>query len=66
VQVSCGHNHSAFITTQYLCYTMGANNKGQLGINEPYTDAKYSPVLVRGLLEAQPLKVSCGNEHTLV
>ena len=45
---------------------MGSNSQGQLGINEPYTEAKYSPVLIRGLLDQSPRKVSCGAEHTLV
>jgi alpha-tubulin suppressor-like RCC1 family protein len=45
---------------------MGSNTHGQLGCNEPYTEIKHSPVLVRGLLDYQPLKVSCGGAHTLV
>ena len=49
-QISCGEKHAAFITTTSLCYTMGKNDQGQLGINEPYIEAKHSPVLVDSML----------------
>jgi alpha-tubulin suppressor-like RCC1 family protein len=77
-QIACGAKHTVFITSkshlfiqyfcaaQYLCYAMGANNQGQLGINEPYVESKCSPVLVRGLLDCAPVKVSCGSAHSLV
>jgi len=45
---------------------MGSNNQGQLGINEPNVDSKCSPVLVRGLLDCAPVRVSCGTSHSLV
>lgn len=33
-QVSCGEEHSAFITTTNYLYTMGSNRCGQLGIRD--------------------------------
>jgi len=45
---------------------MGSNALGQLGINEPYLDQKYSPVLVDALLNQKPTQVAAGDFHTLV
>jgi len=45
---------------------MGSNSNGQLGINDPYIQQKYSPVLVEGLLDKQALQVKCGDVHTVV
>ena len=65
-QVSCGSRHTAFITTNTLCYTMGNNQLGQLGINEPCIDRRNSPVLVDCLLNYKPTSVSCGIDYTVV
>ena len=54
------------MTASNLCYTMGSNNTGQLGINMPYVEAKHSPVLVDSLLNFKLQAVSCGRNHTLV
>lgn len=35
-------------------------------MNEPYVDAKHSPVLVDSLLNYKLQAVSCGKSHTLV
>lgn len=45
---------------------MGHNDSGQLGINQPYIEAKHSPVLVDTLLNQKLQAVSCGKAHTLV
>ena len=45
---------------------MGRNDQGQLGIGQPYVDAKHSPVLVDALLNYKLQAVSCGKSHTLV
>ena len=66
LQISCGEKHSAFITTTSLCYTMGRNDNGQLGINQPYVEAKHSPSLVDSLLNFKLQAVACGKSHTLV
>jgi alpha-tubulin suppressor-like RCC1 family protein len=54
------------VTANGLCYTMGNNTHGQLGIGEPYVEQKYSPVLVDTLLNFKPQSISCGKAHTLV
>ena len=45
---------------------MGSNSSGQLGINDPYVQQKYSPVLIEVLLDKNPIQVKCGDVHTLV
>ena len=45
-KVSCGAEHSAFVTDQNFVYTMGSNRCGQLGIRDPSVSTKASPVLV--------------------
>lgn len=54
------------LLASYLCYTMGSNNQGQLGIDDPSLDQKCSPVLVDLLLNFKPLQVVCGSNHTIV
>lgn len=44
---------------------MGCNTQGQLGIDDPYTHQKSSPVLVEALVNSKPVFVSCGNNHSL-
>ena len=53
------------ITAQNLCYTVGSNALGQLGIGhlgEVYK--KISPVLVSALSEIKIQRISCGHSHT--
>ena len=45
---------------------MGSNSSGQLGINDPYTTQKFSPVLVEVLLDKAPMDVKCGDVHSMV
>ena len=49
-----------------LVYAMGSNISGQLGIGDPQTSTKTSPVLVETMIGLYPLKVSCGSNHTVV
>mmetsp|Transcript_2263 Transcript_2263/g.2201 ORF Transcript_2263/g.2201 Transcript_2263/m.2201 type:complete len:98 (+) Transcript_2263:315-608(+) len=44
---------------------MGSNSLGQLGIDDPYTAVKSSPVLLESLVNMKPLQVACGGNHTL-
>ena len=45
---------------------MGSNSCGQLGINDPYSQQKYSPVLIESMLDKNPFQVKCGDFHSLV
>lgn len=55
-QISCGLEHTVFVTDMGLIYSMGSNSCGQLGIGEvPSASAnKYSPILLESLLEIDP------------
>ena len=45
---------------------MEDNSLSQLGVNEPYLEQEFSPVLVDALLNFKPVQISCGQSHTLV
>lgn len=64
--ISCGDEHSAFITSQNHVYTMGSNRSGQLGIRDKDVLEKSSPVLVEQLIGYVPVDISCGGSHTLL
>ena len=74
--VSCGAKHTAFVTCKIfllnshiatnLCYTIGSNTYGQLGISDMKLDLKCSPVLVESLVNYKVIDVSCGQFHTIV
>ena len=57
--VSCGLNHAAFITQNNYIYSMGSNNHGQLGIDDPI-DLKNSPILVDRLPVKRYAAIGCG------
>ena len=44
--VSCGDNHSAFMTDTAALFTIGKNTKGQLGIGDQSIKFSASPILV--------------------
>ena len=46
IAVSCGDNHSAFLTENAL-FTIGKNTKGQLGIGDQSIKFSASPILVQ-------------------
>ena len=48
-QISCGAKHTLFLTKQALCYAMGSNTCGQLGIGDDIADKKVSPTLIQTL-----------------
>lgn len=68
-EISCGDEHSAFITIENYLYCMGSNAYGQLGIGDPTVKFKNSPVLVDSFLNNQMvpgiLSVACGFSHTV-
>lgn len=68
-EISCGADHSAFITNDNFVYTIGLNNFGQLGTGDLEVRQKNSPVLVESLLNKETLgvqSVACGQYHTVV
>jgi alpha-tubulin suppressor-like RCC1 family protein len=49
-QISCGTNHSAFVSKEGHLFTFGSNIDGQLGINDQNMKHSSAPLLVPDLL----------------
>ena len=67
-EISCGGEHSAFITNDNYLYCIGCNRNGQLGNGDSSIRIKNSPVLVESLINLTSgiSSVSCGENHTVV
>ena len=63
-QVSCGSEHSAFLSTQHLIYSMGSNSDGRLGVNDKSIASSPYPLLVEALAHVKITQISCGGCHT--
>ncbi|XP_038658067.1 X-linked retinitis pigmentosa GTPase regulator isoform X2 [Scyliorhinus canicula] len=64
VSISCGDEHTAFITENGKLYIFGSNNWGQLGLGTKNTINK--PTCVKALKSEKVKLVACGRNHTLV
>lgn len=64
--ISCGEEHSGFISHTGHIYTMGSNTDGRLGIGTHTVKQSASPCLVEGLMNLNCIKISCGWGHTIV
>jgi alpha-tubulin suppressor-like RCC1 family protein len=65
-QVSCGEDHSGFISESGHLYMMGSNQHGKLGLGDRSLTYSASPHLVEAL-EAEPCcLLSCGGNHSAV
>ena len=63
--ISCGFEHSFFLTCDGQIYCMGSNNYGQLGLAFNVLN-RNSPTLVRGQLGNENFTdLSCGAYHTI-
>ena len=65
-QISCGDEHSAFITNNGLIYTIGSNQDGKLGIDNYNIGHSSAPCLVEVPHPACATHISCGQGHTAV
>ena len=63
--LSCGEAHAAMNTKDGYTYTMGSNDKGNLGIGQ-HTSSSNIPTLVQSLVEIRATSVSCGYNHTCI
>ncbi|KAL4497276.1 hypothetical protein ABPG72_011211 [Tetrahymena utriculariae] len=63
--VSCGEEHSAFITQRGHIYTIGSNEDGKLGISTKAITSSSTPCLVEDLSKIKCLSLSCGQSHTV-
>ena len=66
IKISCGEEHSAFITSHGSVYTMGSNASGRLGIGDRSVKLSATPCLVEGLAQIKAIDLSCGWGHTAV
>ncbi len=64
VDISCGNQHSMFLTDLGSVYTVGRNTDGQLGINSR-KEAK-TPTFVLGLREDFVKHIACGADYSVV
>jgi len=64
-KVSCGEEHSAFITSNGSMYTMGKNSDGRLGIGDRSVKFSNLPCLVEGLSCFNTVEIACGFGHSV-
>ena len=65
LKVSCGEEHSAFITSNGSIYTMGKNSDGRLGIGDRSVKFSNIPCLVEGLSCFSAIDIACGFGHSI-
>ncbi|CAG9320984.1 unnamed protein product [Blepharisma stoltei] len=63
--ISCGEEHSAFISSSGHVYCMGSNSDGRLGIGDKSIRLSSSPCLVERLSNYKASRISCGWGHTI-
>ena len=64
VQVSCGHYHTAVVTSTGELFTFGQGRYGKLGHDTQNNE--WVPRRVEALVGKRVVQVSCGNGHTAV
>lgn len=64
-KLSCGGEHSCFISKAGHVYSMGSNNDGRLGFGSTDPSQTSSPSLVEALLPHMITHIACGWAHTL-
>ncbi|OMJ67698.1 hypothetical protein SteCoe_35075 [Stentor coeruleus] len=65
-EISCGEEHSGFISDSGHVYCMGSNAYGKLGIDDKTISYTSSPCLVESLSSFSSIKISCGWNHTAI
>lgn len=65
--LACGDAHTVFVTYNNYVYAMGANDNGQLGIDDPVR-FKNSPVLIESIpAEGSDVhQIACGGNHSFL
>lgn len=63
--VACGSGHTCFVTYNDYVYAMGANENGQLGIDDPVR-FKNSPVLIENIPIRHVSQLACGGNSSFL
>lgn len=66
IYISCGENHTAFITETGLLYTFGNGQYGKLGPGMENVTDQFAPTLCYNFLRFMAELVACGGCHMLV
>ena len=64
--ISCGDQHSGFVSATGHVYTMGSNIDGRLGINNKNIKYRPSPCLVESIQNQEVNFISCGGGHSII
>ncbi|CAG9320323.1 unnamed protein product [Blepharisma stoltei] len=64
LEISCGDEHTVFISNEYRVFCMGSNASGKLGISDRNLKQSNWPVLVEALMDYQIISIDCGSNHT--
>jgi alpha-tubulin suppressor-like RCC1 family protein len=64
--ISCGSEHSGFISNLGHVYCMGSNSNGKLGTGNRLKLFSHSPCLLESISSCNAVKISCGSTHTAV
>uniref|UniRef100_A0A0V0GAN5 Alpha-tubulin suppressor n=1 Tax=Triatoma dimidiata TaxID=72491 RepID=A0A0V0GAN5_TRIDM len=64
VASGCSAAHSVIITEDYKVYTLGRNEKGQLGTGD--TEMRSQPYFLESMKDMNVVNASCGRNHTLL
>ncbi|XP_014250769.1 protein RCC2 homolog [Cimex lectularius] len=64
VASGCNSAHSVIITEDFKVYTLGRNEKGQLGTGD--TDTRFQPYFLEAMKDINVVNASCGRNHTLL
>ena len=65
-EISCGEEHSGFISISNHVYCMGSNSEGRLGVGDKSLRSSSSPCLVEALTNFKSIRISCGWGHSAV
>uniref|UniRef100_A0A0A9WLQ6 Protein RCC2 n=1 Tax=Lygus hesperus TaxID=30085 RepID=A0A0A9WLQ6_LYGHE len=60
----CNAAHSVFITEDFKVYTLGRNERGQLGTGD--IETRYTPYFLESMKDHNVVNASCGRNHTLL
>jgi len=64
--ISCGDEHTGFLTSNGKVFMVGSNKDGRLGIGDKKLKQSHTPCLLESLSKYTIIKLSCGWGHNAV